>query len=458
MLGIQLIFSGTVQSAPENYVKEINLVFLHGMGGSPCSLQLLSDRIVARLPLYTPRYEQENPNTTIRVNTLIRCYPGYVDIQTWANNIADSIEKHFHGKDNLILIAHSMGGKAALYAVTHNIGGLANKVAVVVTINSPIKSLNRYHVPGGGPILDYCRTALLGSDQGICNSIDTYDSSQDGNWVGANKHWLAFISSERAPLSPQFDRAGVDTWPRYMDDSIVPISAQYSDGADIIYYGEYGHSDFGVTDEVAEYMADQILRYLFGRSIECCVFSRGGILEHTADWLLGTDYWNDIVGEVIASSGSLIHSNESYTRWQEWEDVVGESLPGDRKSSSRVRQVSLPLLTSIEEVRWFSSSNLEDFRLYLRTRAAPRSTVKVDWVVYQKGLLPVGTKRAYYEVEITNGTPLTGIRHASWGTDNPHDVRLRLWSEAQSPFRWFKAIWKVYHKESRTRNIIYEIP
>ncbi|GAI54949.1 unnamed protein product, partial [marine sediment metagenome] len=88
---------------------------------------------------------------------LQRCYPNDVDIKTWANNIADSIDRHFHNKKDLILIGHSAGGKAALYAVAHNVGDLADKVVLVVTINSPVKSLDEYYVTGGGSVLDYCR-------------------------------------------------------------------------------------------------------------------------------------------------------------------------------------------------------------------------------------------------------------------------------------------------------------
>jgi len=459
-LCIQLAFSSPVQSVPDTpvQIKELNFVFLHGTGGNPCALQLLSDSVAEQLRAYVLRYEQANPDTAIRVNTLERCYPGYVDIDTWANNIADSINKHFHGKKNLILIGHSMGGKTALYAVAHNIGGLANKVALVVTINSPIKSLSRYYVPGGGPMFDYCRTGLLGFNRGICKSIAYYDSSQDGSWVGDNKHWLAFISSERAPLSEQFNRAGVDTWPRDMDDGVIPISAQYSGGADAVHYGEYGHSDFTVLDDVAEFMADQILRYIFSGPIECSVFARGSTMEHKADWLLGTDHWEDVVGEVVVSSGRLRHTNESYTKWQEWEDVVGEFLPESERSSCRVTQISFPFLTSVTELCWCSPDTPEDCRLYLRTRAAPRNSVQVDWTISRRGLLPLGTKRAHYEVEIADGTPLTGIRGVSWVDNDPRDLRLLISSEAQSPFRWFKAKWRTYYKESRQRKVIDEIP
>jgi hypothetical protein len=244
-----------------------------------------------------------------------------------------------------------------------------------------------------------------------------------------------------------------------MDDSIVPLSAQYSDGADVIYYGEHGHSDFSSSDEVAGLMADQILRYLFGGRIEYNILAGEGTFEHKADWLPGTDRWEDVVGEVLASSGSLRHMNESYTRWQEWEDVVGEfPSEGKRSSYQSSRERSFPFLTSVKESRWLSADNPEDWRLYLRTRAAPRNSVQVDWGVYRRELLPPGTERDHYEVEIVTGTPLTSITHVSWATDDPRDLRLRIWSEAESPFRWFKAEWRVYSKETRQRKVIDEIP
>ncbi|MFC2060122.1 hypothetical protein ACFLTZ_03380 [Chloroflexota bacterium] len=117
-LCIQFIFSGSMQAAAADYieVKELNFVFLHGMGSNSCVFQLLSDSIKEQLPPYILSYEQANPGTKIRVDTLHRCYPAYVDINTWANNIIDSIDTHFPNKQSLILIGHSMGGKAALYA------------------------------------------------------------------------------------------------------------------------------------------------------------------------------------------------------------------------------------------------------------------------------------------------------------------------------------------------------
>ena len=351
-----------------------------------------------------------------------------------------------------------MGGKAALYAVAQNVGGLADRVAMVATINSPVKNLNRYFVTGGWSVEQYCGIRWFGTDEGVCDSVACYDSSQDGSWVAQNKHWLAFVSGEGAPLSDQFNVSGVDAWPRDIDDLIVPLSAQYTGAADVVYYGEYGHSDFSVIDEAAAFISDNILRYIFGGSIERSLFTMGSIFEHTANWLLGTDHWEDIAGELPASSGTIEHTNESYTRWQEWEDIVGGCRPGALRSSHYVKRTSLPVLTAIMDVHWLNPGNPEDCQLCLRTRAAPRTTVEVEWRVSRRGLLPEGITRYHYEVEITDGTPLTGIRRVSWLTDDPRDLRLRIWSEAQSPFRWFKAEWRVYYKETLQKKVIDEIP
>jgi len=460
-LCLQLVAATPSQATPAGatLVKELNFVFLHGAGGDACSLQLLEDAIMAQLPAYILEYEQANPGTKISVDSLRRCYPNDVDIYTWAANIVNSLKLHFKNKKNLILIGHSMGGKTALYTVAHNIGNLAENVAMVVTINSPIKSLDGYYVAGGGAPVDYCRARWLLSDRGICDSVVYYDSSQDGKWVGTSKHWLAFISSEGAPLSEQFDIGGVDALPRDMDDSVLPSSAQYSYGADVIYYGEYGHSDLGNNDEAARFIADKTLRYLFGGDIEFSVFSKGGSLEHRANWLPGSDYWEEVVGEVPASSGTVRHTNESFFKWQTWEDVVGECPPGSQRSSYQVSRANrFPFLAGIKEARWLSSDNSGDCRLYLRTWAAPRSTVQVDWSILQRSLLPPGGQRDHYEVRIVTGTPLTSLTRVSWLTDDPSDIRLSIASQAESPFRWFRAEWRVFTKEIRQKRIIDEIP
>jgi len=461
VLSVNIALSSPVQVASEQAVKtkELNFVFLHGLGGNSAAFQLLEDSIMKQIPAYSRIYEQDHPGIEIRVNMLKRNYPNDVDIETWSNNIADSIDKHFQNKRNLIFIGHSMGGKAGLYAVARNIGDLASKVAMVVTINSSIKSLQNYYYVGGTPAVNYWESNWLITNRGAVNSLIYYDSSQDGQWVGLNKHWLSLISGEAAPLSNQFDVSGVDPLPRDMDDGIVPISAQYSDGADVVYCGEYGHNDFIVLENLADFMTDQILRYLFGGNIECSVLARGGTLGHKADLFPGTDYWEDLVGGVLVSSGTLKHRNDSYIKWQEWEDVVGEYSSEGNRSGYELSQVnSFPLLTGIKQSGWVSTDDSGDCRIYIGTIAAPRSTVQVNWSIYQQGLLPPGIQRDHYEVEIATGTALSNIERVSWETDDTRDLRLRIWSQAESPFRWFKAQWRVYFKEKRQKKIIDEIP
>jgi hypothetical protein len=61
-------------------------------------------------------------------------------------------------------------------------------------------------------------------------------------------------------------------------------------------------------------------------------------------------------------------------------------------------------------------------------------------------------------VRIVTGTPLTSITGVSWLTDDPRDLRLRIASQAESPFRWFRAEWQVFIKEIRQKRVIDEIP
>ena len=96
ILCLQLLVTRPVQAEtrPE-VVKELNFVFCHGMGGNPCAFQNITDRIYELLPYFIDRYQEKHPGISVKVNILDRCYPAYVDINTWANNIADSINEHF---------------------------------------------------------------------------------------------------------------------------------------------------------------------------------------------------------------------------------------------------------------------------------------------------------------------------------------------------------------------------
>jgi pimeloyl-ACP methyl ester carboxylesterase len=463
VLCLQLGLPGSISSASDGpTVKELNFVFLHGAGGNPCGPQLLADSILEQIPDYINKFQQANPGVEIKVDMMNRCYPSDVNVETWAANIADTIDKHFAGKGNLILIGHSMGGKSALYAVAHNVGNIADKTAMVVTVNTPVKPLNNYQLVGGGAFSDFCRARwLLQPDSGICDCVGSYDSSEDGKWVSQNKHWLAFISGESSPLSSQFDYGGFDPYPRDMDDGALPISAMYADSADVIYYGEHGHSDFTLQKEVADPIAGQILRYIFGDTVQCSVLDRDGSWKHKAGLLLGTDYWRDIEGDELGNSSYLWHWNPSYTKWQDWEDTV-QYYPPTYEDQLRSRfdvalEKSAWFFTKIVEARWLSPDDPSDCRLYLHTRAAPRSYVQVDWNIYVQGMLAEGKQRDRYEIEITAGTPMAAISEAAWLNDNPRDLRIGVSSHAERPFRWYDATWRVYYQEARQGNVIDEI-
>jgi hypothetical protein len=113
--------------------------------------------------------------------------------------------------------------------------------------------------------------------------------------------------------------------------------------------------------------------------------------------------------------------------------------------------------TKIVEARWLSPDDPSDCRLYLHTRAAPRSYVQVDWNIYVQGMLAEGKQRDRYEIEITAGTPMAAISEAAWLNDNPRDLRIGVSSHAERPFRWYDATWRVYYQEARQRNVIDEI-
>ncbi len=444
-------------------VKTLHFVFSHGAGGNSCTQQLLADILSERITAYIEEYERANPGVKVRYNILNRCYPNDVDLDTWAVNIAESIDRHLPEEGSIVLIGHSMGGKAALYGVAKNVGNLADRTVLVVTINTPVPPLNRYFMYGGATFEDLCQAAMVvRADKGVCSSVASYDSSVDGDWVARNRHWLAFISGENAPLSAQFNYGGMDMYPRDMDDGALPVSAMYGEGADVMYYGEHGHSDFGNSIEIAGFMAEQILKYLFGGEIECSVMARQGSFGHRAPSGIGKEQWADILGDVPGGRGSVLHWNPSYFGWQEWEDVVELPLASyeeARRSRFTVSKVeSSTVFTSLEEARWLEPDNAGDCRLYLRTSAAPRNSVRIDWEVYLQGRLDAGLKRDRWEIEVAVGTPLSEVYRASWLSDDPRDVRVLAFSRAEKPFRWFKANWRVYYKENRWRKAIEDVP
>ena len=80
-----------------------------------------------------------------------------------------------------------------------------------------------------------------------------------------------------------------------------------------------------------------------------------------------------------------------------------------------------------------------------------------QWSIYECDPQSTGVDRAYYEIKIVAGTPFVAIPEASWLTADPSDTRIRIQSEAQSPFRWLQAEWRVYVNQTRTHRVIDEI-
>ena len=454
------IFAGqypapVVAAGPVSQVKEVNVVFIHGMGSCSSSTQLLSDAFEDQAKAYVTTYEIQNPGTSVQVNILQRSYPNDVDIDVWAANIADAVKKHFAGKKDLILVGHSAGGKSALYGVSHNIENLGDIVNTVVTINSPVKDLNSFYLAGGGSAASYIKTRQLTTNNSLADSLATYDSSADGLTVSKIGHWLALISSESAPLSSEFNVGGVDQYPQDMDDGLVPITAQYAPGADAAWYGDYGHSSFNQQPEVAAILADKILRYIFGVPLQTSTAGYTQTIEHHAGWLPYTFRWVDIAGESTGNTGVISHSNTSFFKWQEWEDTINITV-SDTKSKYSVLRSSLPWITAVTAVKWLNPDDPKDARIVVKTRAAPRATVRADWEILQFLSLPNGVEKDHYEIKVTNGASLAGIRQAVWYSFNGNDPRVRVNSEAEGPFRWFNAEVTVFYRRQITRKLIDE--
>jgi hypothetical protein len=108
------------------------------------------------------------------------------------------------------------------------------------------------------------------------------------------------------------------------------------------------------------------------------------------------------------------------------------------------------------EARWLTADNNDDTQVYLRTRAAPLTTIRVDWNINGYQEVP-GKVRDHYEVEITTGTPFTDIEDVKWVSDDPMDFRLQIKSKAEGPLRWFEASWRTYFREYRLRKVIDEM-
>lgn len=454
--------------------KELNLVFLHGMCGNPSAMEPLKNRLIdSELPPRIEEYEGSHPGVRVTINWWNPQLSNNVNIGTWAQEIATYINEHLPDKRNLIFICHSMGGKSAIYAVRHNKGGLQDKTLAVITINSPIERLDHFETTGGGHLIyEWCHSKglleqLSGGceDKGICDSVAHYDSRNDANWVATNKHWLAFISAESHPKSGDCDIPVFgDLLPRNMDDSIIPISAQYTPEADSVFYGKYCHSALHQNHDARVFMAKTIARYIFGEVIKCGHLFRSGKFSHKSGVYVGTppipsEHWEDVEGDALACSGIYSHMNRKTLFIKHWKDKKGCTCPNQQERSSfEVEKASgCDPWTGIDWEKW-ASDDPHDCRISIKTYAGFRNKIRVNWKVYHKGLLPPSSERDHYEVEVTRADKFTGIDEVRWVTDDPLDCRIRIDSWALQERLWIEIEWRVYCKKKIRRQLIEEIP
>lgn len=163
----------------------------------------------------------------------------------WASNIASAITnpENIPEGAKIVLIGHSMGGKAALYAVAANVGGITSRVARIITYNTPYLPLNQFRfnkaLAPSGTFLDGCTLFLpsLGipfiTTPALCKSLAEHDSTKDVAVItqAHNIEVYALYQGEREAASPDCDipqslPVKWDLYPDHVDDGLVPVDAQ----------------------------------------------------------------------------------------------------------------------------------------------------------------------------------------------------------------------------------------
>lgn len=271
----------TVLSQEQNE-NMIHIMFLHGMPETPDVLMPLKERI--------------NSLFTSKDIILDFWYPHLSDTESaevWASNIADEIQK-WDPSGKIVLIGLSMGGKSAVHLTAHEKYGVQDWIDSVITINTPLKSFNNffnaytgYHYPQ--IFLPLVGKSLMGYEtpDGFIDIV-TFDSSEEANWIASEKQLLCFISGEPNPTHPLFDDVRGEMFPRVMDDGAVPLPAQYTSKANVVYYGFKQHEAvFRDLEEAGscDIIASTIVDFLLGLSIErsCEVFN-GSLIVGRKHW------------------------------------------------------------------------------------------------------------------------------------------------------------------------------
>jgi pimeloyl-ACP methyl ester carboxylesterase len=422
---------------------EIWIAFFHGLGGHPIVNVPLIENI-------SRNFEQEG----ITLKYINPQLPNDVNLEEWSNNIATEIVKWAGNETQshpwIILVGHSMGGKAGLHAAANNLKNINKYVASVITINSPIKNIGRYRPLTyfwNGVLLHLVAERFLHNHKVValkdCRDIDT---SIDGRkWLSqGNRSWLSFISAEAYPTDPACNlpltKTSIDMYPRYMDDGLVPIDAQYTEDSTTVYYGVYWHQAMVEDPEAIHSLANTTVQYLTGDTINISRFHNAWIYNHQT--IIPTN-WNDVVGrdEIFLDSGHISYAADLLPPYEQV-DTVGGNFTNQR-SRYEVQKTS-GAGSIIKNVTWMSS-NPTDYRLNIAIQYLPFGKMELDWRVY--GIIPSPLLRDHYEIEVLDGSSYghSKILYAGWITNDITDlgVNIRSWAALGI----INVGWKVYLKE-----------
>jgi pimeloyl-ACP methyl ester carboxylesterase len=391
---------------------EIWMAFFHGLGGNSTVNIPLIKNISKNLEQRGISLKYINPQL-----------PNDVSLDEWSNNIATAIDAWAKNETQthpwIVLVGHSMGGKAGLHAVANKIKNIDMYVSSVITINSPIKNIGRYRpftYFWNGMLLHLVAERVLHTHKVAalkdCRDIDT---SIDGRkWLSlGNRNWLSLISAEAYPTDPECDvqlrQKPIDMYPRFMDDGLVPVDAQYTEDSTTIYYGICWHQAMVDNPTAINLLANIIVKYITGEPVDISLFHDAWIYDHQTR--IPTQ-WNDTIGrdEILLDSGHISHAAGIFPPYR-WVDSVGGSFV-DQRNRYEVQKTS-GVGSRIMSVSW-TSTNPTDYRLNIATQLLPGCKIELDWRIY--GIIPPQFERDRYEIEVLEGSSYghSGIQYAGW--------------------------------------------
>lgn len=306
--------------------RTIHVLFLHGMPETPGVLMPLKERL-------EELFEKQNIVFDF-------CYPHLPDtasVADWSENVAEEINQ-WNPSGKIVVIGISMGGKVAIHLTAQEQFGVQNQIDSVITINSPIRSLNHffnsffgYYYPSF--ILPFMGTAVMNYSKpdGFIDVIQ-FDSSSEAKWIASEKNLLTFISGEQNPNDELFDGELGDMFPRAMDDGVVPMNAQYIHDGSIVYYGIKPHeavlkdlSSQGACDKIASTVFDFLMGKVIMASYECnngiILSSKGLFSEETSQYIVANQSINqgkrDHLEIRIGPNSSIFHHAKIQTQWKQ---------------------------------------------------------------------------------------------------------------------------------------------